>query len=149
MNEKMSEVYVALSEADLGSVADALLRFAGGKKKFAIMGELGAGKTAFVKAFCRRQQVAENVSSPTFALVNEYRFLDEDGREQPIHHLDLYRLKDLDEALGIGIEDYLYDGHYCFIEWPEVIEALLPEDTVFVNIEVISDGSRRFSIEKQ
>lgn len=143
----MSEVCIAQSEADLELVVDALLRFAEGKKKFALTGDLGAGKTAFVKAFCRRQNVTKNVSSPTFALVNEYDYFDENGQKQLIHHLDLYRLKDMEEALGIGIEDYLDDGHYCFIEWPQVIEALLPEETVFVSIAVLADGSRRFEFE--
>ena len=131
-------------EAELDKAAEALLHFAEGRTKIALIGDLGAGKTAFVKAFCRRIKVTDNVSSPTFALVNEYVFLDENDREQPIHHLDLYRLKSLDEALGIGIEDYLYDEHYCFIEWPEIISDLLPDDMVFVEIESQPDESRRF-----
>ena len=123
---------------------EALLHFAEGRKKITLTGDLGAGKTAFVKAFCRRLKVADNVSSPTFALVNEYVFLGENGQEQTIHHLDLYRLRSLDEALGIGIEDYLYDEHYCFIEWPEIIADMLPDELVFVKIETLPDESRRF-----
>ena len=133
-----------LSEAGLGEAVDALLHFAEGRKKIALMGDLGAGKTAFVKAFCRRLKIEGNVTSPTFALVNEYVFWDENDQEQPIHHLDLYRLKNVEEALDIGIEDYLDDEHYCLIEWPEIIVSLLPEDTVFVKIETQPDESRRF-----
>lgn len=143
----MSETCVARSVADLVTVADVLLRFASGRKKIALIGELGAGKTAFVKAFCRRLKVSENVSSPTFALVNEYSYFDEKKQAAAIYHLDLYRLTDLDEALNIGIEDYLDNNSYCFIEWPEIIEPLLPTDMVFIKIEVLPDGSRQFLME--
>jgi len=135
---------IVQSEAGLGGAVDALIHFAEGRKKIALSGDLGAGKTAFVKAFCRRLKVEGNVTSPTFALVNEYVFLGENGREQSIHHLDLYRLKSVDEALDIGIENYLDDGYYCLIEWPEIILGLLPDDTVFVKIESQEDERRRF-----
>ncbi len=144
----MSETYVAKSEANLGEVADALLRFAEGRKKIALIGDLGAGKTAFVKAFCRRQNVSKNVTSPTFALVNEYIYFDENNEAQTIHHLDLYRLKNMEEALGIGIEEYLDNPNYCFIEWPEIVEPLLPLNMVFVKIAAMADGSRQFLMEK-
>ena len=147
MSSSQIEVIVN-SEAGLGEAVEALLHFAGGRKKIALTGDLGAGKTAFVKAFCRRLNVTDNVSSPTFALVNEYVFLGENGQEQTIHHLDLYRLRSLDEALGIGIEDYLYDEHYCFIEWPEIIADMLPDELVFVKIETLPDESRRFLFSK-
>lgn len=127
---------------------DALLDFAEGRKKIALTGDLGAGKTAFVKAFCRRLNVADAVTSPTYALVNEYTFLDEKGREQSVHHLDLYRLRNMEEALDIGIEEYLDDEHYCLIEWPAVIQALLPDDVVFVEIEAMANGDRQFLFEK-
>ncbi len=89
--------------------------------------------------------MAENVSSPTFALVNEYVYEDENGQSRLIHHLDLYRLRSMDEALNIGVEDYLYDNGYCFIEWPEIVADLLPEDMVFMEITAQEDGSRQFS----
>jgi tRNA threonylcarbamoyladenosine biosynthesis protein TsaE len=142
MNDRMEMVVNA--EAELDKAVEALLRFAEGRKKIALTGDLGAGKTAFVKAFCRRQKVEENVASPTFSLVNEYVFWDENGQQHRIHHLDLYRLRNLDEALDIGVEEYLFDGDYCFIEWPGIIRDLLPEDMVFIEIEVQSNGSRRF-----
>lgn len=136
--------FIVKTENDLPEAVEALLDFAEGNKKFALTGDLGAGKTAFTKAFCRRLNVQENVTSPTFSLVNEYRFFDENGREQVVHHLDLYRLRSIDEAHGIGIGDYLYDPHFCFIEWPEIIVGLLPEETVSVKIELLPDASRRF-----
>lgn len=142
MNERMEIVVSTVAELD--KAVEAMLSFAGGRKKIALMGDLGAGKTAFVKAFCRRQKVKENVASPTFSLVNEYVFGDENGRQGLIHHLDLYRLRNLDEALDIGVEEYLFDDDYCFIEWPEIIQDLLPEEMVFIEIEVQGNGSRRF-----
>lgn len=142
MNDRME--MVVKTEAELGKAVEALLTFAEGRKKIALTGDLGAGKTAFVKAFCRRQNVKENVASPTFSLVNEYVFWDENGQQERIHHLDLYRLRNLNEALDIGVEEYLFDGDYCFIEWPGIIRDLLPENMVFIEIEVQSDGSRRF-----
>lgn len=120
-----------------------LLRLADGKKKITLSGDLGAGKTAFTKAFCRRLKVNETVTSPTFALVNEYSYRDESNRERLVHHLDLYRLKNMEEAYGIGIEEYLYNDDYCLIEWPEIIEDLLPEDVVQVKITILPDASRK------
>lgn len=137
---------IVKSEAELSGAVEAFLHFAEGRKKIALVGDLGAGKTAFVKAFCQKMEVPDNVSSPTFALVNEYIFLDENGHEQSIHHLDLYRLRSLDEALGIGIEDYLYDECYCLIEWPEIISELLPNEMVFIKITTQPDESRLFLI---
>ncbi len=137
---------IVKSESELSGAVEALLHFAEGRKKIALVGDLGAGKTAFVKAFCQKMEVPDNVSSPTFALVNEYIFLDENGQEQIIHHLDLYRLRSLDEALGIGIEDYLYDECYCLIEWPEIISELLPNEMVFIKITTQPDESRLFLI---
>lgn len=147
MNDRME--MVVKTEAELGKAVEALLTFAEGRKKIALTGDLGAGKTAFVKAFCRRQNVKENVASPTFSLVNEYVFWDENGQQERIHHLDLYRLRNLDEALDIGVEEYLFDGDYCFIEWPGIIRDLLPENMVFIEIEVQSDGSRRFQFSNE
>ncbi|HLG04240.1 MAG TPA: tRNA (adenosine(37)-N6)-threonylcarbamoyltransferase complex ATPase subunit type 1 TsaE [Bacteroidia bacterium] len=98
---------------------------------FAFHGELGAGKTTFIKTICQSLGVKETMSSPTFSLVNEYH--DRDGKA--IYHLDLYRIKSTGEALDLGIEEYLYSGNYCFIEWPERAQELLPENTVHVYLE--------------
>ncbi|MCB9339784.1 MAG: tRNA (adenosine(37)-N6)-threonylcarbamoyltransferase complex ATPase subunit type 1 TsaE [Lewinellaceae bacterium] len=131
-------------ENELPKAVEALLAFAQNKKKFALTGDLGAGKTTFVQAFCRHFNVREKVTSPTYSLVNEYTFLEENGQEQLIHHLDLYRLETLEEAQEIGIEEYLYDEYYCLIEWPGLIAGLLPENVVHVKIAVQPDGRRLF-----
>ena len=102
-------------------------------KVFAFHGAMGAGKTTFIKVICEALGVAENVSSPTFALVNEYR----DGKGEPVFHFDFYRIKDEKEAIDIGVDEYFYSGHYCFIEWPEKVLNLLPDDCVkvFITLE--------------
>lgn len=119
-----------------------LLSFAGKRRKFTFTGEVGAGKTTFIQAFCRHLGVKEHVTSPTYALVNEYTFQDQDGVHL-VNHLDLYRLKNLEEALEIGIEEYLDDDTYCLIEWPELIEELLPPGTVRVIISIEEHSKRK------
>lgn len=129
---------------ELPLAVQALLDYAGGRKKMAFTGEIGAGKTTFIQAFCRSLGVAEaEVVSPTFALINEYEYTSEEGKARPIYHMDLYRLEDIEEALHIGIEDYLYNDDYCLIEWPELIEALLPEDTVRIKLQILGDSIRK------
>lgn len=110
----------------------------GDNKVFAFYGKMGAGKTTFIKAICEELGVEDVVNSPTFAIVNEYT----DGEGEPIFHFDFYRIKKESEAYDIGFEEYVYSGHLCFMEWPELIEDLLPEDTVRVSIEEVEDGSR-------
>lgn len=106
---------------------------------FAFYGKMGAGKTTFIKAVCEALGVADVINSPTFAIVNEYL----DGKGEPIYHFDFYRIKRPQEVLDIGYEDYVYSGNVCFMEWPELIEDLLPEDVVKVTIEEEADGSRK------
>lgn len=107
---------------------------------FAFRGKMGAGKTTFINAVCRALGVGDDqTSSPTFALVNEYR---SDTTAELVYHFDLYRVESLDEALDMGVEDYLDCGAVCLIEWPEVIDQLLPDDTVVVDITENPDGSR-------
>ena len=132
--------HLAHQTAELSEIAKALLDFANGKKKFALRAEMGAGKTTFVKAFCQLLGVSNETSSPTYALINEYSF-----PGGIIRHADLYRLKSIDEAIDFGIEDYLYDKEYLFIEWPDIITPLLPEDTIFIGIEIDENGSRLFT----
>ena len=110
----------------------------GDNKVFAFYGKMGAGKTTFIKAICEELGVEDVVNSPTFAIVNEYT----DGNGEPIFHFDFYRIKKESEAYDIGFEEYVYSGHLCFMEWPELIEDLLPEDTVKVCIEELEDGTR-------
>lgn len=111
---------------------------------FAFTGEVGAGKTTFIQSLCKQLGVTSAVTSPTFALVNEYPYTDAaSGLPQSVYHLDLYRLRSIEEALEIGVEDYLYSQKYCFVEWPELIEQLLPEDTVWIHFEILSDSQRK------
>ena len=122
-----------------------ILRQAEPRRVFAFDGPMGAGKTTFIKKLCEEMGTMDVVNSPTFAIVNVYDV------EQPyrgeVYHFDCYRLKDIREAMDLGAEEYLYSGNYCFIEWPEKIEALLPEDTVWVKIEPMADGDRRLRFE--
>lgn len=114
-------------------------------RKIGIYGELGAGKTAFVRAFCRHLGVTGNTSSPTFSLVNEYRYRTAAG-EQKVHHLDLYRLHTLEEALDIGVEELLDDPWFCLIEWPELIEPIFPPTGAKIRMEVLAQNARRLII---
>jgi tRNA threonylcarbamoyladenosine biosynthesis protein TsaE len=125
----------------LENIADAAKKFlaeAGDRRVFAFHGGMGAGKTTFIKALCSELGVTEVVASPTFAIVNEY--MAQNG--EPVYHFDLYRVKTMDEACDFGCEDYFYSGSYCFIEWPELVEPLLPDDTVDVCITVDDEGHR-------
>lgn len=130
------------SVSELDALAQKLLTEHPKARIFAFFGEMGAGKTTFIKALCSQLKVIDNVASPTFSLINEYRsdsgFL--------VYHFDFYRIKKFEEAFDLGYEDYFYSGAYCFIEWPELIEPLLPEDTIQVRISINqSDGGRTFS----
>jgi tRNA threonylcarbamoyladenosine biosynthesis protein TsaE len=117
------------------------------QRVFVFMGEVGAGKTTFIQNICKHLGVIQVVSSPTFALVNEYVYTEaSSGLQQSAYHLDLYRLRSIEEALDIGVEDYLYSGNYCFVEWPEIIEPLLPEGTLRIHFEMLSDSQRKMLI---
>ena len=110
----------------------------GGSNVFAFYGKMGAGKTTFIKAICEEQGVDDVITSPTFAIVNEYTDIDGD----PIYHFDFYRIKKLEEVYDMGYEDYFDSGYLCLLEWPELIEELLPEDAVKVTITELEDGTR-------
>jgi len=111
----------------------------------AFYGSMGVGKTTFVKALCKAMEVEDEVNSPSFAIVNEYHTKDDDII---IYHFDFYRLKSVEEALDIGYEEYIYSGNYCFMEWPEKIEPLLPDERLDVLIEENEDGSRTVSVKE-
>ena len=111
---------------------------------FALYGKMGAGKTTFIKALCQELGVEDVVTSPTFAVINEYR---SDIAGELIYHFDFYRIKELEEVYDMGYEDYFYSGALCFIEWPELVEELLPGNTIKVTIEELEDGSRKMTME--
>lgn len=128
---------------ELGSVAKALLNFAEDQKIIIFEGEMGAGKTTFIKALCEALGVEDTVSSPTFSIVNEYA-----AAGAVIYHFDFYRIKNLQEAYDIGYEEYFYSGDLCLIEWPERVAELLPESYIKVTITVLSPDQRAFSFQK-
>ena len=127
---------------EMGKAAQEFVAAMDDRKVFAFYGKMGAGKTTFIKAVCEELGVEDVINSPTFAIVNEYV----DGKGEPVYHFDFYRIKKEQEVLDIGYEDYVYSGHVCFMEWPELIENLLPDDAVKVTIEEETDGSRKVSI---
>jgi tRNA threonylcarbamoyladenosine biosynthesis protein TsaE len=108
---------------------------------FAFYGEMGAGKTTFIKALCEALNVADVVNSPTFAIINEYR----SNRQQPIFHFDFYRLKNLREACDLGCEEYFHSGNYCFLEWAELVEPLLPQHFLKIEMNVSDSKTRQIS----
>ena len=118
------------TETDLLPAAQQLLAAYPGRKVFAFYGPLGAGKTTFIKVLCRLLGATDIVQSPSFAIINEYKI----PTGESLFHFDFYRIKNLEEIFDIGYEDYLYSGAYCFIEWPEQMEELLPEEVVRVRI---------------
>jgi len=123
--------YLKAKSDNLREVAQQLLSLLGDAKIVAFYGEMGSGKTTLIKAMCECLECVDAVNSPTFAIINEY--FTKNGTT--VYHFDFYRLKNICEALDIGIEEYLYSGHFCFLEWPEQIEDLLPENHVKVRIE--------------
>lgn len=136
----MQEIHNCNNEGELSGLARQLLSKYPQSRIFAFFGELGAGKTTFIKAICASLGIQDDVTSPTFSIVNEY--IKNDGRR--LYHFDFYRLKSAEEAYDLGYEDYFFSGFYCFIEWPERIEELLPPNVVRVMFEVdFENNSRR------
>lgn len=132
----------------LEQIRDAACQFIeliGENTVFAMYGKMGAGKTTFIKAVCEELGVTDVINSPTFAIVNEYR---SENTGELIYHFDFYRIKKLDEVYDMGYEDYFYSGALCFIEWPELVDELLPGNTVKVTIEEQEDGSRILTLEE-
>ncbi len=133
--------------SDLSALAESaklLLKNFENERVFAFYGSMGAGKTTFIKAICNELGSSDYVTSPTFALINEYTTNEGDV----IYHFDFYRIKKMEEAFDLGYEDYIYSGNYCFIEWPEMIEPLLPEGIVAVRIEEGEKGVRLVEAKK-
>lgn len=135
---------ITISNLDsIGRAAREFMAQMGDDTVFAFYGKMGAGKTTFIKALCKELGVEDEVNSPTFAIINEYRSA---TTAELIYHFDFYRIKKLEEVYDLGYEDYFYSGALCFIEWPELVEELLPLDAKKVTIAENSDGSRTISM---
>ena len=136
------ETLILKSLSDLNVVADKFLRLMRDQKVFAFFGPMGVGKKTFIKALCNELGVVEIVTSPTFALVNEYQT----NQGDVIFHFDFYRIEKLEEVFDFGYEDYFFSGNYCFIEWPDKVAEILPENVVYVQMIENSDGTRTINI---
>jgi tRNA threonylcarbamoyladenosine biosynthesis protein TsaE len=130
---------------NINDVANSFWQELGSQTVVAFHGQMGAGKTTFIHALCDVKKVKDVVGSPTFSIINEYAF-DENGTEKKIYHIDLYRLKDEEEAVQAGVEDCLYSDHICFVEWPDRATGLFPDDTIHVFIEAVDAKTRRLKI---
>jgi tRNA threonylcarbamoyladenosine biosynthesis protein TsaE len=141
-----------LNEQGEEVAATDILEICGDRRVFAFNGNMGAGKTTFIKQLCEAMGTEDIVNSPTFAIVNVYEVeargekQEAMGRKEEVYHFDCYRIKDIREAMDMGTEEYLYSGNYCFIEWAEMIEPLLPDDLVTIDIEVMENGDRLLRI---
>jgi tRNA threonylcarbamoyladenosine biosynthesis protein TsaE len=122
----------------ISSAARELIKLTGGNRILAFYGSMGAGKTTIIKAVCEYLGAIDIATSPTFTLVNEYRT----SKGESLYHFDFYRIRKTEEVFDFGIEEYFASGSYCFMEWPELIEEILPDETVKINIEVREDGQR-------
>jgi len=139
-------VFQNASLQDLPGVSRQVLEMFPDDRIFAFLGNLGAGKTTLIKAFCESLEVSDEVTSPSFAIVNEYRC----KTGELIYHFDFYRIKKLEEVLDIGYEEYLYSGWYCFLEWADKMEALLPGSCIFISVvKNDSDDGRKILARKK
>ena len=135
--------YVINSLEELTKTAKEILRDFDKNKMFAFYGKMGSGKTTIIKALCEELGSNDNITSPTFAIVNQYNTFE----KGLIYHFDFYRIKSQEEVFDIGYEDYFYNNNYCFIEWPELIENLLPDNCIKVKIDELNKGVRKILIE--
>ena len=140
--KRVSRTFNAVGTDDLPTVAQAILEMAGDNRVWVFYGEMGAGKTTLIKAICSEIDVVDNMSSPTFSIVNEYLTKD----DKQVFHFDFFRLKHEAEAYDIGTEDYFYSGVFCFVEWPEKIPTLIPERYVEIRISLESQTFRTIAV---
>ena len=138
----MSKIIEINSLDELDTVAQAVIDSLNGRTVVAFDAPMGAGKTTLISRIAALLGAEDSVTSPTFAIVNQY-----EGTEHTIYHFDMYRIERVEEALDFGSEEYLSSGNLCLVEWPEKIEPLLPDDTMVVRIEILSDTARRFEIQ--
>jgi tRNA threonylcarbamoyladenosine biosynthesis protein TsaE len=138
----MSKIIEIDSLDELDKVAEAVIDSLNGRTVVAFDAPMGAGKTTLISRIAALLGAEDSVTSPTFAIVNQY-----EGTEHTIYHFDMYRIERVEEALDFGSEEYLSSGDLCLVEWPEKIEPLLPDDTMVVRIEILSDTARRFEIQ--
>jgi tRNA threonylcarbamoyladenosine biosynthesis protein TsaE len=130
-----------ISLHDLDKVAEQIIKHAGNNKVWIFDGEMGSGKTTLIKAICRQLGSDDSVTSPTFALVNEYS-----SDKGPLFHFDFYRVNSIEEAQEAGVEEYFYSGEYCLIEWPEIVEPLFPDIVLQIRIDVNHSGLRSYKL---
>ena len=138
----MSKIIEINSLDELDTVAEAVINALDGRTVVAFDAPMGAGKTTLISRIAALLGAEDSVTSPTFAIVNQY-----EGTKHTIYHFDMYRIERVEEALDFGSEEYLSSGDLCLVEWPEKIEPLLPDDTIVVRIEILSDTARRFEIQ--
>jgi tRNA threonylcarbamoyladenosine biosynthesis protein TsaE len=137
----MKEIVIA-SLDELKDVAEAVIESLEGRNVVALFGAMGAGKTTLISAIMEHLGSTDNVTSPTFALVNQYNT----AANEPVYHFDFYRINRIEEAFDMGYEEYFYSGDLCLVEWPELVEQLLPDDAMVVKIDILSPTERKFTI---
>jgi tRNA threonylcarbamoyladenosine biosynthesis protein TsaE len=137
----MKEIVIA-SLDELKDVAEAVVESLEGRNVVALFGAMGAGKTTLISAIMEHLGSTDNVTSPTFALVNQYNT----AANEPVYHFDFYRINRIEEAFDMGYEEYFYSGDLCLVEWPELVEQLLPDDAMVVKIDILSPTERKFTI---
>lgn len=141
----MEKIYEEVQLEEMSDLASDLLQSFGNQKVWQFIGDLGAGKTTLIKELCEKAGVQDIVQSPTFSMVNEYQTTD----GEIIYHFDCYRLKNKEEALDFGIEEYLFSGNLCLVEWPQVIQSLFPDDFLTISLRNTPAGNRRVVVQTQ
>jgi len=141
MNNKQIQTYVVQTEENLKEIAEKILAELQ-HPLILMVGELGAGKTSLVKAIMEILKIEDNASSPSFSLINEYRIKE----DKKVFHIDLYRLQDPEEVFNLGIEEYLYSGNYCFVEWPQIILDYIEPPYHLMQIEIMENNSRKITL---
>ncbi|HVD99353.1 MAG TPA: tRNA (adenosine(37)-N6)-threonylcarbamoyltransferase complex ATPase subunit type 1 TsaE [Cytophagaceae bacterium] len=144
-NELTVELELISSLDHLSKAAEQVVSFSENTNVWLFEGPMGAGKTTLIKAICKVFGVKDNVSSPTFSLVNEYHNI----RGNIFYHFDFYRIKSEEEASDIGVDEYFYSEDYCFVEWPSMIPSLLPDEYIYIHIEIISETERKISVSRK